>query len=111
MMTTKYDRVLYHVTPNHNIGSIYESGLNPLYSTGMIKAVWMVTKRNILWAIAHCSARHSVSADDLVVFTVPADGYTIVRFPTTGLYYCKQVIQVENHAVATLFIPQEIEVI
>lgn len=110
-MNNSYPRVLYHVTPASNLASIYESGLQPNYSEGLMKVVWLVGKRNIVWAIAHCSNRHSESVDNLAVMTIPIDDQKIVRFATSGLFYCKHIIQVENHAIAALFIPAESDVI
>lgn len=110
-MTSSFPRVLYHITPSENVASIYESGLQPSYSTGFMKSVWLVNKRNIVWALAHCSNRHSVSVDNLSVTTINTDDQKIVRFATSGLFYCKHIIQVENHATAELFIPSESDVI
>lgn len=110
-MSSSIPRVLYHITPSENVSSIYESGLQPSYSTGFMKAVWLVGKRNIVWALAHCSNRHGTSVDNLCVMTVVTDNQKVTRFATSGLFYCKDIIHVENHAIAELFIPAESDVI
>lgn len=62
---------LYHVSPASNRASILRSGIDPIYSTGARQLVWLVDGSKLMWAVAHCSARHGVSTDKLDIWTVP----------------------------------------
>jgi hypothetical protein len=59
----------YHVSPRKNRDSIGKSGIEPIMSLGKLKVSWWVSERALLWAVAHCSARHSVSVAELDVWT------------------------------------------
>lgn len=66
-------QMLYHVTPAKNAGSIAVTGIEPALATGKQQLSWFVDRSRLVWAIAHCSARHHISVDQLVVFEMPAN--------------------------------------
>jgi hypothetical protein len=68
---TDKDKVtVYHVTPARNADSIHKAGISPEFSEGKEKVSWWVKEENLLWAIAHTSARHDVSVSHLIVYRV-----------------------------------------
>lgn len=72
-------KTLYHVTPDKNRGSIAVHGIEPILATGKQKLSWFVDKSRLVWALAHCSARHNVPVSDLVVFEIPAHHIPNIR--------------------------------
>lgn len=64
------EMTLYHVTPRDNRDSISEFGIDPARSKGKARQCWFVDDSKLLWAVAHCSARHSVSVDLLDVWSI-----------------------------------------
>jgi len=63
--------IVYHVTPRANEAAIMKRGIDPVFSRGKQQLSWFVAPNRIAWAIAHCSARHHIPVDQLVVFPVP----------------------------------------
>ena len=61
--------ILYHVTPEYNLEAIMREGVRPDLARGKMQSSWYVSKRGIVWAIAHTSLRHSLSVANLVVLT------------------------------------------
>lgn len=59
---------LYHVSPSKNRDSIARFGIDPIFSKGKQNVSWFVDQSKLVWAVAHCSARHSVSVDKLDVW-------------------------------------------
>jgi len=62
---------LYHVSPTKNNGSILWSGIEPLFAAGKEQKVWLVDRARLLWAIAHCSARHHIAVHELTIWECP----------------------------------------
>lgn len=61
---------LYHISPASNRDSISRLGIDPVFSKGKLDVCWFVDQSKLVWAVAHCSARHSVSVDKLDVWVV-----------------------------------------
>ena len=62
--------MFYHVSPRKNRGSILVSGIEPLFAVGTDHKVYLVEKHRLLWAIAHCSARHHIPVNELDIWTI-----------------------------------------
>lgn len=99
---------LYHITPQTNGEAIYEKGVLPELSQGKRKVSWWCTDENVLWALAHTSARHSVTVDKLIVCQahIPSDFYHGVKVP--GLYYVRCIVQVEEFWGYERFVKPEV---
>lgn len=96
--------VLYHVTPCENAISIDRSGILPMYSKGNMAASWYVRRSEILWALAHTSARHSVATDQLCVCAVVVEWDKMKRTARPGFYYTYETYLVESISPAIMFI-------
>lgn len=97
--------ILYHVSPTRNTVSISEHGIDPSYSTGKLEASWYVSKNRVLWAIAHCSARHDEPVNELTVHVVevPA-GCKIRRTSLDGVMWLTDTMQVIKSSPAAWFL-------
>ena len=62
---------LYHATLKSNLDSIRELGLNPQFSQGAEKVIWMHTASRREWAILHVQKRHKCTLDDVIVIEIP----------------------------------------
>lgn len=61
---------LYHTTLKTNLDSIRDKGLDPAFSQGAEKVVWLHTKSRSEWAILHVLKRHKCTIDDIIVIEV-----------------------------------------
>ena len=61
---------LYHATLKSNLDSITEKGINPEFSKGAEKVIWLHTAGRTEWAILHTLKRHRCSIDAVVILTV-----------------------------------------
>ena len=61
---------LYHATLKSNLTSITENGIDPEYSRGAEKVVWLHTRSRTEWAILHLLKRYKCSMDDIIIITV-----------------------------------------
>ena len=61
---------LYHATLKSNLDSIRENGINPEFSKGKDKVIWLHTASRTHWAIAHVQKRHKVNLSEVVIITV-----------------------------------------
>lgn len=60
---------LYHVASRRNVASIDRDGLLPELAVNKEKAVWLVSRSNVTWALAHTAAKPGRGAiGDLVVY-------------------------------------------
>ena len=82
--------MLYHVTPGFNLGSIELCGIDPTLATGRMAASWYVSKGGIIWALAHCSARHKVAVNDLIVCTVMLPRLEVKRTALPFMFYVRR---------------------
>ena len=63
--------ILYHTTPKRNLDSIRQQGINPDFSQGKRKAVYLHTASRRAWAILHTLQRHRLqSFDDVAILKV-----------------------------------------
>lgn len=93
---------LYHATLKTNLNSIREFGLNPEFSQGAEKVIWMHTACRREWAILHVQKRHKCSLDDVVVIEVSIPRSKLRR-RWRGLWTTSETITefVEIHAGVT----------
>src|SRR5262249_42317115 len=73
--------ILYHVTPRRNMASINRHGLLPEKATGRQEATWLVSRSQIVWAIAHTATkRDKAPITKLVVLRVEVPRSRVRRF-------------------------------
>lgn len=71
---------LWHVTPAYNYDSIAIYGIEPMRSTGSFNRIWLCQWKGIVGALAHVSARHSVSVDRLICIKVLVKPEEVTHF-------------------------------
>ena len=62
--------ILYHATLKRNLDSILQTGLNPEYSKGKERVIYLHTASRRHWAILHTATRHSASLYDILIIEV-----------------------------------------
>lgn len=95
---------LYHVTLSANVESIGVSGINPALSAGKQALSWLVDGTKLHWSMAHVSARHKTSVDQLTVCITIVDESEIRRTCKPGVFTCSKVLSVVNFVSADKFI-------
>jgi len=94
---------IYHVTPNRNLLSILAKGVDPAMSRGKLKVSWVCEQEQLMWAIAHISAHWQVSASNLSVLELQADGQ-LIRTRWRGVYQSRNVMHALTHESAENYI-------
>ena len=61
---------LYHATLKSNLESIHEKGINPSFSRGAVKVIWLHTRSKTEWAKLHAAKRYSVPVAEIVIIAV-----------------------------------------
>ena len=61
---------LYHATLKSNLTSITETGIDPEYSRGAEKVIWLHTAGRREWAILHTTQRHQCEVDAVMIIAV-----------------------------------------
>jgi hypothetical protein len=93
----------FHVTLKANVDSIYQHGIDRVFSQGKKQLSWFVTHDRLPWAIAHCSARHNVTVNELVIFPVPSLRLkNVKRFRYPGIVATPCRTKVDIHTAAIL---------
>jgi hypothetical protein len=102
---------LFHWTRSSNLASIMAKGLDPVFATGKLKAIWGCLDIDVNWAIEHVMSRHSVirpSAMSLLTFQVnPShlrrhhnkDGK--VLYNTSWIIAPRRIAKIDIYTVAT----------
>lgn len=80
---------LYHTTPIANAGSITATGIDPAFSTGARKEVWLHCWSKLPWAIAHVAAKYQASRVNVYAVDVPRRELTRRK---RGLWTCARVV-------------------
>jgi len=88
--------VVYHLTPDENVWSINQHGIDPNKARGKMKASWYVSKHNIEWAAIHTSIQHHVTPDCLSVCACLVDTSVLYKFFKPGFYYCYDIVKPES---------------
>lgn len=79
---------LYHVSLASNHASIDRAGVDGIFARGAKKASWWVDYSRVHWALAHCSAKHGVSVNQLEVWSAPKSRFPrLMRFRYPGMYF------------------------
>jgi hypothetical protein len=81
--------VRFHVSPARNTRSVLRFGILTALARGPSKAVWLVSRSRLSWAIAHVRERHAVS--EVVVFRVCVSRGALVR-RRRGVWSCSSPI-------------------
>ena len=89
IMTLKY-KTVWHCTPKWNLDSILVYGVDPTKALGNIQRSWFVQWHGLPYALAHISARHGVSVNQLAVIRlkIPESRLTHHRL---AMYYSYDV--------------------
>jgi len=96
--------IVYHVTPEENIASIWMKGICPSYARGKMGASWYISKHRIEWALIHTSVAHHVGIDELAVCAVHVDAVDLYKFFKPGYYYSFTTLQIESATPAMFFL-------
>jgi hypothetical protein len=81
--------VRFHVSPARNTRSILRFGILPALAKGSHKAVWLVSRSRLEWAMAHVRARHAVA--EVAVFRVSVSRAALVR-RRRGVWSCSSPV-------------------
>lgn len=65
---------LYHISPAANRHGILTYGVDPAMSRGKKMLSWWIEHDNLLWALAHTSARHRTPVSDLDAWMLDTKG-------------------------------------
>lgn len=98
---------LYHVSPASR-DSIVRYGLLPERSRGKLKAVWLVDRHMLTWAIAHTAFRHDVTIDSLFIYICHISERVVRSTRWPGIYYTTAVVAVQDQfpAAEVLYPPE-----
>lgn len=83
--------VFFHVTLTRKVASILRHGLLTRYATGRRKAVWVVPRRLVPWAILHVVNRHKTTLESVVVAQLNVPGSWLKRHAGGTLYTRRDV--------------------
>jgi hypothetical protein len=90
-MAHRNNVLLAHATPIARLASIYRWGLNPAFSQGALKCVWLHTPGRSPWAAVHVARRHNVAASAVVVLRVLV-ARRWLRRNRRGVWTCNRII-------------------
>lgn len=90
---------LYHVTPTKNVLSILTRGLDPEFSRGKRKTVWVCEYPKLHWALAHVSYKHETAVSDLTVFMFSKDINDVIKTAWRGVYNYNGIITVSHESI------------
>lgn len=79
---------LFHVTPETNLLSIAQRGVDPEFSEGKLKRSWFVSETQLVWAFAHVAARRDKKLSELVCIRVLASEAQITRTSWAEVWTC-----------------------
>lgn len=109
MPTKMFTRVMFHVTHQDNVASIFNIGLSPEFSQGRRKAIWFVPKVAIQSGILHVAARHHWPIETLQVVTILVESDHIKYSGNGMLFYSEHVAIAESHAPSYHFLDESEE--
>ena len=94
---------LRHATPEWNLESIFQQGLDPLYAVTEADKhyVWFHTKERTPWAINHTVRRKAVSEDQVIILEVSVPRSWLER-AWKGIWKCSTVVPPERIRVLDL---------
>jgi len=88
------ETTLYHVSLRENETSILSKGVLATKSKGRRTGSYWVTEDNLIWAIVHVSARHSVSVNEILIFVGIVQVDDIQRTARPGVFFVPTDVQV-----------------
>lgn len=103
-MRPGFTLTLFHVTPDYNVPSIQERGIDPYFTTGKMDVCWFVSRYNIQWALLHVSFCKDVRPSGLVVMTVNQPSEKFKGFFKPGIYKCEHIIFPDDISESVNFI-------
>jgi hypothetical protein len=80
--------LLWHATPWHSLPSIRETGLDPDYATGRLRAVWLHSPAISSLVVSGVALRHGVGMDGVCLIAVRVRRRSIRRFRRCLWYAC-----------------------
>jgi len=90
---------LYHITPTTNNVSILTRGLDPAFSRGKRKTVWLCDWTRIHWALAHVSFKHETPVNELSAFMITLERSEVINTAWRGIYNYSGIIKVTHNAI------------
>jgi hypothetical protein len=85
--------ILFHVTHRRHMKGIDKNGLLPEKAAGKEKAVWLVTRTFVCWALAHTANKPGRGPiNKLVVYRCELKRPQVRRY-RRGLYRCFEVVR------------------
>ena len=95
-----YTRVMFHVTHDDNVESIFNIGLSPDFSQGKRRSIWFVPKNGIQSGILHAGYRHNWRVDEMTVIAILVETDHI-RYSGNGmLFYSNHIAIAQTHSPA-----------
>lgn len=85
-------KTLYHITLETNLFDISNNGVDPHKATGKMPVSWWVDIENIVWALAHVSARWGTPVDKLIVCQAVFDEARVTKWMLRGVYHTSQLV-------------------
>lgn len=83
---------LYHVTSKHHFLPVNLLGLLSEFSEGKRKAVWLVSKRAVSWAVEHTCREKGLNPEDLIIVRVRVRRSWLRKNKVDGVWYCNRDI-------------------
>jgi hypothetical protein len=83
--------LLWHATPRCNLDSIERTGLDPDYSRGRLRAVWLHRASQSAALIELVALRHQVDESEVVLIAVHVRRSQLRRFRRCLWYTCSAV--------------------
>lgn len=94
--------ILFHLTPRHNLPSIWRHGLLPAFARGLLPAVWLCCGSRRRWAFAHVEDQNYTS--DIVCLRVSIPRSWLVR-RRRGVWTCARPIPASCLVSVSLPVP------
>jgi len=87
---------LFHVTPDKNLLSIAQRGVDPEFSEGKMKRSWYVDETELVWAFAHVAARRDLQLSQLAAIRVLASEDEIKRTSWANVWTCAKPLVMQD---------------
>lgn len=102
-------KTLYHVTRETVLYDISQNGIDPHKATGKMPVTWWVDIENVVWALAHVSARWGVAVDQLIVCQHTFTKEPLTKWMLRGVYYTSAVVHTETFWGYEKFLKPEVD--
>lgn len=90
--------IVVHATPKRNFASIMRTGLRPDRSRSRDKTVYLCSAHLFGNAVRHCTLRHPVDAEDVIIVAVDVPRSWLMKGKRPGLWRSSRTIPPERIA-------------